>query len=30
MVKESLVIEQDPDKREEEVTTEDLGEDEIL
>jgi len=30
MVKESLVIEQDPDKREEEVTTEALGEDEIL
>jgi len=30
MVKQSLIIEQDPDKREEEVTTEDLGEDEIL
>ena len=30
MVKQSLIIEQDPDKREEEVTTESLGEDEIL
>ena len=30
MVKQSLIIEQDPDKREEEVTTEALGEDEIL
>jgi len=29
-VKQSLVIEQDPDKRDEEVTTEDLGTDEIL
>jgi len=29
-VKQSLVIEQDPDKRVEEVTTEELGTDEIL
>ena len=29
-VKQSLVIEQDPDKRDEEVTTEELGTDEIL
>ena len=29
-VKESLIIEQDPDKREEEATTEELGTDEIL
>ena len=30
LVKESLIIEQDPDKREEESTVEQLGEDEIL
>ena len=30
MVKQSLIIEQDPDKRDEEVTTEALGEDETL
>ena len=30
LVKQSLVIEQDPDKRNEEITTEALGEDEIL
>ena len=29
-VRESLIIEQDPDKREEEITTEELGTDEIL
>ena len=29
-MKQSLVIEQDPDKRNEEITTEALGEDEIL
>ena len=29
-VKESLIIEQDPHKREEEITMEDLGDDEVV